>query len=269
MGSYQAGLYHSLTFHPTNLTDASGDKNTWDDWHLVPTSRPKFNMPSIKTQYVDIPGGDGILDLTTALTGRVRYGNRQGSIEFLVMNDYGDWAVRYSNIATYLHGKTFEVTLEDDPLFYYEGRFTVNEWKSEAQWSRIVIDYNVGPFKKSRLSAGERWLWDPFRFVGGTDGKGDRIRTYKNISIEWRDGNNPVTVEYYADAFESSPVFTCRPFAGYDWSIHPIVLTYKSKEYALKQGTNVFDRIVLDEGLNTFVFKGRGYVTIDNTGGRL
>ena len=110
--SEQSQKYHSITI---------GEKNTWDDWHLVPTSRPKFNMPNVKTNYVDIPGGDGVIDLTTTLTGRPVYGNRQGSFEFLVMNDYGDWYERYSDIAMYLHGKEYRVVLDDDPDWYYEG----------------------------------------------------------------------------------------------------------------------------------------------------
>ena len=39
------------------------------------------------------------------------------------------------------------MTLDDDPEFYYEGRFTVNQWQSGASFSTIVIDYNLQPFK--------------------------------------------------------------------------------------------------------------------------
>lgn len=166
MSSTQAIKYHSITI---------GDKNTWDDWHLVPTSRPKFNMPPLKTNYIDVPGADGLLDLSTALAGRPTYGNRQGSFEFLVLNEkldgtssYGYWADRYSEIATYLRGREFRAVLDDDTAYYYEGRFSVNEWKSEAHFSKIVIDYNVGPYKKTSLSAAELWLWDPF-FFGDPD----------------------------------------------------------------------------------------------------
>ena len=31
----------------------------------------------------------------------------------------------------YLHGQTMRAILEDDPEYFYEGRFTVNAWKSE------------------------------------------------------------------------------------------------------------------------------------------
>lgn len=260
--SLQAVAYHSITFSPVD-TSTNEDKNTWDDWHLVPSSRPAFAMPSVKTQYIDIPGGDGILDLTNALTGRPRYGNRQGSFEFIVINGYGDWASRYSNIATYLHGRSFRATLDDDPLFFYEGRFTVNEWKSDAHYSRIVIDYNVGPYKTSTLSTGERWLWDPFRFTGTVTGRGDLIRTYKNLTIN----NSSLSVVYVADVYETSPIFVCRKINN--TTAFNMTVTFNSKTYTLKLGSNQFDAITLSEGENTFVFNGTGVVSIDNAGGRL
>lgn len=104
-------MYHSITF---------GTKNTWDDWHLIPTSRPVFNPPSVKTNLIEIPGGDGALDLTTALAGRPLYKNRTGSIEFFVENDFRDWAVLYSEIMVYLHGQKMRAVLEDDPSYYVQ-----------------------------------------------------------------------------------------------------------------------------------------------------
>ena len=72
-------MYHSVTF---------GDKNTWDDWRLVPASRPVFNPPAQKVKTLEIPGGDGVIDLSQSLTGYPVYQNRTGSIEFIVMNDF-------------------------------------------------------------------------------------------------------------------------------------------------------------------------------------
>lgn len=137
-------MYHSITF---------GDKNTWDDWHLVPSSRPVFNPPAQKVKTLDIPGGNGLIDLSQALTGYPVFHNRTGSFEFLVTNGYQPWHMLYSDIMDYLHGRTMTAVLEDDPEYYYNGRFTVNAWKSEKNWSKIVIDYNVDPYKWSKLSS--------------------------------------------------------------------------------------------------------------------
>lgn len=138
-------MYHSIEF---------GDKNTWEDWHLIPTSRPVVSPPSPKTQAVEIPGANGQIDMTEALTGYPLYSNRTGSFEFIVVNDtyslveyHEDWAEVYSEISNYLHGRKMKMVLEDDPDWYYEGRFAVNSWKSGDHFSNITIDYNVEPFK--------------------------------------------------------------------------------------------------------------------------
>ena len=173
-------MYHSITF---------GDKNTWDAWHLVPTSRPVFNPPAQKVKTLDIPGGDGVIDLSQALTGYPVYQNRTGSFEFIVPNGFEPWPVGkiektpwhtvYSDIMDYLHGQNMRAILEDDPDYFYEGRFTVTAWKSEKDWSRITIDYDVGPYKWSVLSSIDDWLWDPFNFQNGVI----RAAIFKNIAV--------------------------------------------------------------------------------------
>lgn len=132
-------MYHSITF---------GSKNTWNDWHLVPTSRPVFDPPVLKERYIDIPGGDGVIDLTESLTGYPVYQNRTGSLEFIVMNDYWPWQEAYSTICDYLHGQRMKAVLEDDRDYYYEGRFKVSKWKSDKYYSTITIEYSVSPYKK-------------------------------------------------------------------------------------------------------------------------
>ncbi len=131
-------MYHSITF---------GDKNTWDNWHIVPTSRPVFNPPKQKTKFLEIEGGNSLIDLSEALTGYPLYDNREGSFEFVVMNDYKEWQEAYSDIADYIHGQKMRAVLEDDPYYFYEGRFYLNQWKSDKNNSFITIDYNVAPYK--------------------------------------------------------------------------------------------------------------------------
>lgn len=76
------------------------------------------------------------------------YDNRSGSFEFVVSESAKSWNVLYSEIANYLHGQYLAAVLEDDPGFYYDGRFSVNQWASNKSFSLIVINYNVCSFKK-------------------------------------------------------------------------------------------------------------------------
>lgn len=241
-------MYHSVTF---------GDKNTWDDWHLIPSSRPLFLPPDVKTNYVDIPGTDGHADITEALTGEVLYKNRQGSIEFYVSNGYQEWEYLYSEIMNYLHGQKMRAYLEDDPGFYYEGRFSVNKWESNKYRSTIVIEYNVAPYKMDMFSSAEDWLWDPFDFEIGI------IREYNNIRV-----NGHVVLPVVGGRKSTIPNF----IVTLDNSVNPILLSWSkdtSRNFSLYNGTQKMPDIkIKDETVNLY-FDGKGVVTVDYRGGSL
>lgn len=133
---------HSLTFY-----NGSTKVNTYSDWHLVAESRPLVVPPTPKTKYLDIPGGNGKLDLSTILTGFPVYENREGDWKFYVLNGYGEWQNRFSAIMTYIQGQELKMVLEDDPNYYYKGRFYVSAWDSEPSYSKITIKYSVYPYK--------------------------------------------------------------------------------------------------------------------------
>ena len=39
-----------------------GEKHSFNDWRLLLSERPNISPPEVKTDYIDIPGGDGSLD---------------------------------------------------------------------------------------------------------------------------------------------------------------------------------------------------------------
>lgn len=234
-------MYHSITI---------GEKNTWDDWHLIPTSRPLFNPPSVKTHLVDIPGGDGVLNLTNALAGRPTFNNRTGSWTFIVQNGFMDWATLFSEIMVYLHGKTLRAVLEDDPAYYYEGLFFVNQWKSDKDYSQIVIEYNVDPYKRKIRSTGEDWLWNTFNFETGV------IRNYTDILVE--DSLNIIITN---DMMINVLIIHC--------SASGMSMIYEETTYPLYRGANVISKITLNPGDNMLRFLGRGTITIESRGGML
>lgn len=245
-------MYHSITI---------GNKNTWDDWHLVSTSRPLVNPPSVKTHYVDIPGADGSIDLTEAISGKAAYGNRSGSWDFIVVNSgqlvpnssYGEWYARYTTIMEYLHGKEFRAVLEDDELYYYFGRFTVESWNSEKGNSVLTIKYDVEPYKRATRSAYENWLWDPFNFETGV------IRSYRDLVVR-----GSLTIDFIADAMSSEPVLSCKIPGG-----NTMTVTFNDESYTLTNGENRMDGMHFSAGSNRLRFTGYGQVTIESTGGIL
>lgn len=239
-------MYHSITF---------GDKNTWDDFKLVATSRPLFLPPPVKTNYVEVPGADGKLDLTTLLTGEPMYGNRTGSIELYVMNGYSEWSHRYSEIMNFLHGQAMNVVLEDDPGYYYTGRFSVNKWASEKERSKITIDYDLAPYKMEIQTSSEDWIWDTFDFEIGI------IREYGNLII---DGTK--TIEVIGCRKSVIPKF----IVSLDDPNKFIKVTREDgSQFLLTNGEFKVPNVKISNSSERLTFTGKGIVSIDFRGGSL
>lgn len=100
-----------------------------------------LSPPEPKTYTVDIPGGDGVIDLTSALTGDVAYSNRSQSFTFMVVDPDSFERVK-TDVSNFLHGKSFDYQMTMDPGYTYHGRFSV------AEYSHAVYAYPglVGAF---------------------------------------------------------------------------------------------------------------------------
>ena len=145
-------MYHSLKLHVPITDTVTKHYNTYDDFFLVPTSRPVINPPAQKRVTVDVPGANGVLDLTNSLTPYPVFSNRQGSIEFAVLNDRPDgssWSSVYWRLMNLIHGRKLRIELEDDLNWFYTGYLSVNEWRSNSDgtWSNVTLDYDLDPYK--------------------------------------------------------------------------------------------------------------------------
>jgi len=142
-------MYHSVTF---------GSMNSFSDWHLVPDTRPVIAMPEPKITTVEVPGGNGVIDLSESLTGYPIYNIREGEMKFHVLNGHEDWHILYQRIANYLHGRRRKVILEDDPDYYYMGSHKVAwESKNDGTWSDVTISYQYEPYKYYKQNSSEEY----------------------------------------------------------------------------------------------------------------
>lgn len=206
---------HSLNFIPEG--ESGTWKNTWEEWGLAPTSRPVISLPEPATNYVEIPGTSGSHDLTDQF-GYPAYGMRQGSIEFMVVPEFSSvnsknskWNYRYANLANYFHGRKIWMYLDDDPNYYYSGRWSVS-WSSpsgKGELSRVMLNYTLDPWKY--VKEGWRGLYittqnkgsgvgDYYKYTRGSNGefiRGDLISKDKRLKQAMTDSSAYMTQSPY------------------------------------------------------------------------
>lgn len=225
------------------------DKHTARDWGLRMISMV-IPMPEPKTNYIDIPGADGSLDLTQSLTGDVPYYMREGvQFTFDSSSGYEDWHAMSSEIANYLHGRKRKVIIDSDPGFYYDGRLQLDSQKSNEIMNLIVITGTMDAYKYEVADSLGDWLWDDFDFETGI------IREYGNMQVA-----GELNVIIPGRRKHVIPVITASTV---------MTVSYQSKTYDLAAGVNKIYDLVLGEDENTLTFTGNGVVSIDYRGGSL
>lgn len=122
-----------------------GNYHSWNDFSLS-LSQKIIGTPSPKTETVDIPGGDGVLDLTDFF-GEVKYNNRNLSFEFSTIVPQSEFMDLFTRVQNALHGQKMQIILDDDAEWQYIGRITVSEWKAEKNIGKLTIDCDCEPFK--------------------------------------------------------------------------------------------------------------------------
>lgn len=226
------------------------DKHTIDDWNLV-TTNIKIGVPEVKTNYIEIPGMNGSLDLTE-FNGEVVYQNRE--IEFTFFYEDEDY-IGHSNsilmeqtLRQYLHGQEMDVVLDSDKSFFWHGRVNVSEFDMYNGYATITVVLNAEPYKYDTTFNDDKWLWDPFDFETGI------------INVARFTVSGTKKVELLNRAMPTSPTIT---------STAVMKVKYKSMTYTVPKGTTKMYDIRLYEGTNELTFTGNGTVEIIYQGGVL
>lgn len=104
-----------------------------------------------KGEYIDLPGGDGSLDLSE-VHGEVKFYDRECKFTFTMnpASDLSDGAYeeKKTEVSNALNGKRFEkITLDKDSDFYYQGRCKVDQYLSDRRIRQIVVTARLKPYK--------------------------------------------------------------------------------------------------------------------------
>lgn len=228
--------------------------HSYDDWGLYITNTDYIGEPKQYTRYIEIPGRNGLLDLSEAISGRQIYTSREIKINLAGRRDKTDWDVVMSAFRNDINGKVCRLIFDNDQSYYWRGRIEIKDFKSALNLGKFVIDVpNADPYKYSLTSSAEPWLWDPFNFETG-------IITY--IGAVTISGTETITIP--AGYMPITPEIVVSDLSG------TLTLNYGGQTYTLTTGTNKIPSILVGGDADVdLTFTGNAKVQIVYRSGSL
>ena len=242
-----------MNYYEENLGVTFDEKHSFRDFEMYPVTRFYVSPPEPKTNYVEIAGADGMLDLSQALSEIIRYNDREYEQQFKLVCNRQRWSQIVSELMNYLQGRDIRFISDEDRLYFYNGRLWVSEYEQANNALYITLAGHVEPYKYELYSSIEPWLWDTFNFETGV------IREYADLTI------NNSTITVYGSVQAVVPTI-------YVEGSNDLVLKSvngESLDIELDDGQYVFPEIELLDGVNTLTFEGTGTVSIEYRGASL
>lgn len=135
-----------------------GERHSYWAWGLLTKSNPVVSPPEPKTNVVEVPGSDRVIDLTESLTGKVHYRLRTITCPYVLLGDPEKQESVHTEILNYLHGKRLNIVLDTDSEYYYTGRVKVSKWEPGQFSANITLEATVEPYKTARFITGKKVL---------------------------------------------------------------------------------------------------------------
>ena len=196
--------------------------HTGDDLDLV-QEKKETGKPTIQTFTAQVPGRDGLLNLTRSLTGKVNYYNRPLSFQY-----FGDGTrEQLLDLDAYFsrfHGQTIRIIDDDYPDYYYEGEASVKT-SLNRNYITIVLEVDAQPFRL-KLSP----------------------------TTHTREINGEATVYLNNENIEAIPVIT---------TTGDIEIVFNGVTTNLSAGSYTIENFVLQSGVNIVRISGTATVTIE------
>lgn len=197
--------------------------HTGDDLDLV-QEKKEIGKPTPQSFTVQVPGRNGLLNLTKGLTGKVTYYNRPLSFQYFGTGD----RERLLYLDAYMsrfHGETIRIVDDDYPGYYYEGEAQVEtEFSKSGNYITIKLTVDAQPF---------RLKWDP--------------------TIVSRSISGDTKIRLYNESIPAIPEIKVTS---------TMTINFGSVNVTLEAGTYSVESLELQRGVNDFLVTGTGVITI-------
>ena len=123
-------------------------KSVKNEYGLLLASKT-ISAPSVRTNMIVVPGRDGAIDATDALTGEPTYDTRTISISLFGNKSISvkEWPVAVSDFCNAFHGEKVKAYFPEDSAHYYSGRLSVGEIKLDGGRQLLPVEIICDPWK--------------------------------------------------------------------------------------------------------------------------
>lgn len=213
-------MYNNVEF--TRLRD-NVKKGGYEDFGLL-LSPFELEIPETQTNYIDIPGRDGSVDLTEVL-GQINYQNRMLELTFTNVGGITETIFLYGEVANFLHGQHIKITLPRYEDYYLIGQCSIGTLDRAKKTGQIAITANCEPYK------------------------------YKQNVTEVTKTISTLPYEVIINNLKMPTVPTIT-------TTENVIMNFENTDYSWSEGEHLNTSIILKEGENVFTFKGGSSGTV-------
>ncbi|MBP5309638.1 MAG: phage tail family protein [Lachnospiraceae bacterium] len=229
--------------------------HTLNDWSAYVQNSDCIGDPVQYTRYIEIPGRNGLLDVSEVISGRQIYTSRPLKIVLAGIREKADWDSVISDFRNKINGRICQFIFDNDPGYFWRGRVAIKNFSSVLSRGSFEIDIpTADPYKYAINSSTDPWLWDPFNFETG-------VITYIGAITIVGSGSITLPHGYMAT---SPDIIVSNKTSG------TFTVTYDGDTYELNVGKNRIPSIIVggDEDV-TLTFTGNARVEIVYRSGSL
>lgn len=120
----------------------------------------EISVPERQLLTLEIPGRDGLLDITDQLYSEPKYRNRTIEVQFMNLRNVGNsmtWPELLTAISTEYHGELVQIQFSSDMDYYYVGRCSI-EFEEHGGNRGIAMKFDCDPYKYSVSDPSEKTL---------------------------------------------------------------------------------------------------------------
>lgn len=127
-----------------------GEKSARYDFGMFCSSMV-ITPPVPRRNIVEVPGMNGALDLSSAITPYITYGERTITLTFYMIDYQRNWPDRYPEILAAIHGQRHHVVMKDDPEWYWDAYCQIDEILTQKRYGTVTITLTVQPYKRKNV----------------------------------------------------------------------------------------------------------------------